>query len=73
MFILKEMRNVVKIRPSLFSVPRNEAIANELNKKLANKVKIIIHYNKTKMQRMCNFDVDMQYILCIVHTVCYNL
>ncbi|KAJ8944742.1 hypothetical protein NQ314_009395 [Rhamnusium bicolor] len=38
MFILAEMKNVTRIPPELFNLKLNEAIAGELNKKLANKV-----------------------------------
>lgn len=38
MFILSEMRNVVRITPDLFNLKLSEAVARELNKKLANKV-----------------------------------
>ncbi|KAF5272797.1 hypothetical protein FQA39_LY07824 [Lamprigera yunnana] len=38
MFILAEMKNVTRITPDLFNMKLNEAIASELNKKLANKV-----------------------------------
>ncbi|XP_023025503.1 RNA polymerase III subunit H [Leptinotarsa decemlineata] len=38
MFILAEMTNVTRIPPGLFNLKLNDAIAGELNKKLANKV-----------------------------------
>ncbi|KAJ8919816.1 hypothetical protein NQ315_006345 [Exocentrus adspersus] len=38
MFILSEMKNVTRIPPELFGLKLNDAIAGELNKKLANKV-----------------------------------
>lgn len=38
MFILAEMKNVTRITPELFNVNLNDAVAGELNKKLANKV-----------------------------------
>ncbi|KAG5893157.1 hypothetical protein JTB14_000418 [Gonioctena quinquepunctata] len=38
MFILAEMKNVTRIAPELFNHKLNDAIAGELNKKLANKV-----------------------------------
>ncbi|XP_018570002.1 DNA-directed RNA polymerase III subunit RPC8 [Anoplophora glabripennis] len=38
MFILAEMKNVTRIPPELFNLKLNDAIAGELNKKLANKV-----------------------------------
>ncbi|XP_033631113.1 DNA-directed RNA polymerase III subunit RPC8-like [Asterias rubens] len=38
MFLLAEMTDTVRIEPWLFNVPLNDAIAEELNKKLANKV-----------------------------------
>ncbi|KAJ8959504.1 hypothetical protein NQ318_022201 [Aromia moschata] len=38
MFILAEMKNVTRIPPELFNQKLNDAIAGELNKKLANKV-----------------------------------
>ncbi|XP_065342474.1 DNA-directed RNA polymerase III subunit RPC8 [Cloeon dipterum] len=40
MFTLRTFKMVVKIEPRLFGKNRNEAIATELNKKLANKVVI---------------------------------
>ncbi|XP_050497959.1 DNA-directed RNA polymerase III subunit RPC8 [Diabrotica virgifera virgifera] len=38
MFILAEMKNVTRIPPELFNMKLNDAIAGELNEKLANKV-----------------------------------
>ncbi|CAG9860568.1 unnamed protein product [Phyllotreta striolata] len=38
MFILAEMKNVTRIPPELFNLHLNDAIAGELNNKLANKV-----------------------------------
>ncbi len=38
MFLLAEMTDTVRIEPWLFNVKLNIAIAEELNKKLANKV-----------------------------------
>jgi len=38
MFILSEMKNVTRIPPDLFNIKLNDAVAGELNKKLANKV-----------------------------------
>lgn len=38
MFILAEMKNVTRILPENFHMKLNDAIAVELNKKLANKV-----------------------------------
>lgn len=38
MFILAEMNNVTRIPPELFNLKLNDAVASELNKKLANKV-----------------------------------
>ncbi|XP_066256100.1 DNA-directed RNA polymerase III subunit RPC8 [Euwallacea similis] len=38
MFILAEMKNVTRILPEFFNMKLNDAIAIELNKKLANKV-----------------------------------
>ncbi|XP_030757786.1 DNA-directed RNA polymerase III subunit RPC8 [Sitophilus oryzae] len=38
MFVLAEMKNVTRISPELFNLNLNEAVAGELNKKLANKV-----------------------------------
>ncbi|KAF2901157.1 hypothetical protein ILUMI_05033 [Ignelater luminosus] len=38
MFILAEMKHVTRITPDLFGLKLNDAIASELNKKLANKV-----------------------------------
>ena len=41
MFVLAEMTDIVRIEPWLFNVKLNDAITEELNKKLANKVRII--------------------------------
>lgn len=49
MFILSEMKNVTRIPPELFNLKLNEAIAGELNKKLANKVNLIILLINTKI------------------------
>jgi len=54
MFVLRTFKMVVKLTPNLFNKSRNEAIANELNKKLANKVVInvglcICLYDVTKI------------------------
>lgn len=38
MFIVAEMKNVTRILPENFHMKLNDAIAVELNKKLANKV-----------------------------------
>lgn len=38
MFILVEMKNVTRITPDMFNIKLNDAIASELNVKLANKV-----------------------------------
>lgn len=38
MFILAEMKNVTRIPPESFHMKLTDAIAKELNKKLANKV-----------------------------------
>lgn len=40
MFIVSEMRNVVRITPDLFHLNLRDAVTIELNKKLANKVSI---------------------------------
>ena len=40
MFVLAEMTDTVRIEPWLFNVKLNNAISEELNKKLANKVRI---------------------------------
>lgn len=42
MFILAEMKHVTRITPDLFGLKLNDAIASELNKKLANKVSYMI-------------------------------
>lgn len=42
MFILVEMSNVTRITPDLFNIKLNDAIASELNRKLANKVSCIM-------------------------------
>lgn len=38
MFVLAEMSNVVRVPPWKFQITLNEAIEDELNEKLANKV-----------------------------------
>ena len=38
MFVLAEMKHVIRIPPHIFKIKLNDAIAEELNKKLANKV-----------------------------------
>jgi len=38
MFVLTEMKDTVRIQPSLFNLDANEAIVNVLNQKFANKV-----------------------------------
>ena len=43
MFLLAEMTDTVRIEPWLFNVKLNNAIAEELNKKLANKVSMSLH------------------------------
>lgn len=39
------MKNVTRIPPELFNLKLNDAIASELNKKLANKVSLQNHLN----------------------------
>lgn len=38
MFVLAEMKHVIRTPPQIFNIKLNDAIAEELNKKLANKV-----------------------------------
>jgi hypothetical protein len=38
MFVLAEMKHVIRTPPDIFHLKLNDAIAEELNKKLANKV-----------------------------------
>lgn len=38
MFVLAEMKHVIRTPPHMFHLKLNDAIAEELNKKLANKV-----------------------------------
>lgn len=38
MYVLAELKDVVRIPPELFKLPQKQAIADELNKKLANRV-----------------------------------
>lgn len=38
MFVLAEMKHVIRTPPHIFHLKLNDAIAEELNKKLANKV-----------------------------------
>ena len=44
MFVLAEMTDTVRIEPWLFNVTLNDAITEELNKKLANKVGLMISH-----------------------------
>jgi DNA-directed RNA polymerase subunit E'/Rpb7 len=41
MYILVELKDSIRISPNLFNRPQTEAICDELNRKLANRV--IIH------------------------------
>jgi len=55
MFVLTEMRDTVKIQPVRFDVKLNEAIAEELNRRFANKVVLniglcIVLYDITKLE-----------------------
>jgi DNA-directed RNA polymerase subunit E'/Rpb7 len=72
MYIVKEMRNVVKIPPMLFDVPRNEAIANELNKKLANKVNKSLHHTLLLLGVYTAEPADQttKYGIIYIHRVC---
>lgn len=45
MFVLAEMENVTRILPEQFDIKLNDAIAGELNKKLANKVVCVYALN----------------------------
>lgn len=45
MFILAELKNVTRIPPEMFNMKLNDAIAQELNKKLANKVTLYLIQN----------------------------
>ncbi|KAK5640053.1 hypothetical protein RI129_010864 [Pyrocoelia pectoralis] len=63
MFILVEMKNVTRITPNLFNIKLNDAIASELNKKLANKVVLnvglcIALYDITSLQESFIFPGD---------------
>ncbi|KAK4872639.1 hypothetical protein RN001_014668 [Aquatica leii] len=63
MFILAEMKNVTRITPDLFNLKLNDAIASELNKKLANKVVLnvglcIALYDITTLQESYVFPGD---------------
>jgi len=63
MFILSEMENVTRILPEQFNVKLNDAIAVELNKKLANKVVLnvglcIALYDIVKLQDSFIFPGD---------------
>ncbi|KAB0792505.1 hypothetical protein PPYR_14464 [Photinus pyralis] len=63
MFILVEMKNVTRITPDLFNIKLNDAIASELNKKLANKVVLnvglcIALYDITSLQESFIFPGD---------------
>jgi len=42
MFVLVEMRDVVRIPPWLFHINFNDAVVETLNKKFANKVTMLI-------------------------------
>lgn len=63
MFVLAELKNVTRIPPDLFEIKLNEAIASELNKKLANKVVLnvglcIVLYDITSLQESFIFPGD---------------
>ncbi|XP_044270866.1 DNA-directed RNA polymerase III subunit RPC8 isoform X2 [Tribolium madens] len=63
MFIVAEMKNVTRIPPELFNLKLNDAIAGELNKKLANKVVLnvglcIALYDITSLQESYIFPGD---------------
>ncbi|KAJ3660308.1 hypothetical protein Zmor_004763 [Zophobas morio] len=63
MFILAEMKNVTRIPPELFNLKLNDAIAGELNKKLANKIVLnvglcIALYDITSLQESYIFPGD---------------
>ena len=53
MFVLAEMKNVTRIPPELFDLKLNDAIAGELNRKLANKVLTLIILNYLDIMRNC--------------------
>lgn len=42
MFLLVELKETIRIPPDLFHLPLHEAISEELNRKLANRVRIFI-------------------------------
>lgn len=44
MFILVELKDTIRIAPELFNLKLNEAIKDEINRKLANKVKNLIKF-----------------------------
>lgn len=65
MFILVEMSNVTRITPDLFNMKLNDAIASELNRKLANKVILgIVEFEKLLSIRI-NLQVVLNVGLCI--------
>lgn len=41
MFVLAELKDIVRVLPSNFKFKLNDVVADELNRKLANKVYII--------------------------------
>lgn len=44
MFVLVELKDTIRIAPELFNLKLNEAIKDEINRKLANKVKILCFF-----------------------------
>ncbi len=50
MFVLAEMTDTVRIEPWLFNVTLNDAITEELNKKLANKVGLMISHTSANIK-----------------------
>ena len=54
MYVLAELKDVVRIPPELFKLPQKQAIADELNKKLANRVS------------KCDFNLKFSYYLITI-------
>lgn len=44
MFVLAELKDTIRIPPEMFHLKLNEAIKDEINRKLANKVSYSINY-----------------------------
>ncbi len=66
MYVLTELRDVIRIPPKLFHLTQEEAIADELNKSLANKVcqlKMLIF--RSEFNSCSQFQVIINVGLCI--------